>query len=237
MSEPLKVALVVEGPTDRVVIESAISRVLEERAFVPTQLQPEQSAAFGPFGAGWGGVFRWCQQAARRGGGCLSGDLLFNSFDVLVLHLDADVADSSYADLSIQDGFDDLPCAEPCPPPGATTRRLRRVLLGWAGETKTPRRIVVCIPSKSIEAWVLAALYPNDPAVQSGDLECLPDPEVRLGQQPIRRRIRKSVADYKNRSEALREGWPRVTTTCREAQRFSNDFRTVVNNEQFEEDG
>jgi|HubBroStandDraft_6_1064221.scaffolds.fasta_scaffold470531_1 hypothetical protein len=160
MSDPLKVALVIEGPTDRVVIESVIPELLDGGAYITTTLQPEGSNAFGRLGAGWGGVFRWCREAAESGGGSLSGEVLFENYDVLVIHLDADVAGKHYNDYGFPSGFDDLPCEEPCPPASATTDALRRVLLNWAGETQVPLRTVLCIPSKSTEAWVLAALFP-----------------------------------------------------------------------------
>jgi hypothetical protein len=58
-----------------------------------TQLQPEGPVSFGTIGSGWVGVYRWCHQSAERGAGRLSGDqLLFRNYDMLILHLDADVA-------------------------------------------------------------------------------------------------------------------------------------------------
>ena len=116
---------------------------------------------FGPLGAGWPGVYRWCKQAAQRGAGRLSNDaLLFAKYDLLVLHLDADVASKTYEEGSVaadvQDGA--LPCELGCPPASATTAALRSVLLSWCGEGGTPNRTVTCIPSKNTEAWVLAAL-------------------------------------------------------------------------------
>lgn len=227
MSEALRLALVAEGPTDRVLIDAAISRVLEERPFILIQLQPEGSLAFGPLGGGWGGVYRWCNQAVERDGS-LSNDPLFSSYDLLILHLDADVADADYDDANIQDAAGDLPCARPCPPPRATTNRLRRVLLRWVGETKPPDRTVFCTPSKSTEAWVLAACFPSDREVRGGGLECLHNPESRLAQQPVRKRIKKSVSDYEKHKDSLREAWPRVTEICTEAWRFSGEFRTAV---------
>ena len=47
MAESLRIALVAEGPTDRIVIEAALKAILGERTFVLTQLQPEGSIAFG----------------------------------------------------------------------------------------------------------------------------------------------------------------------------------------------
>src|SRR5208283_5212656 len=124
-------------------------------------LQPEGSVAFmgggdaGPFGGGWKGVYSWCLQAAQRGDGNLSRDPLFISYDLLVLHLDADVADEDPANQRVDPipslaGV--LPCARDCPPASATTHPLRRVLLSWAGETQAPRQTVLCTPSKSTEA-------------------------------------------------------------------------------------
>jgi len=228
MSEPLRLALVAEGPTDRVVIEAAISSMLDPRPFVLNQLQPEASLAFGPLGGGWGGVYRWCRQAAVRSGGSLDADPLFAFHDVLVIHLDADVATERYQSANIHEDPGDLPCAQPCPPPNATTDRLRRVLLRWVGEIVLPDRTVLCTPSKSTEAWVLAALFPNDPAVVGGNLECLPHPDNRFGQQPIESRVYKSESDYDSHTDSLRDAWPTVTESCTEARRFSDDFRRAV---------
>jgi hypothetical protein len=230
MSDYLKVAMVVEGPTDMVVIDAAISQIIGARDYVPTRLQPDsESSAFGRTGTGWGGVFRWCQQVAGRGGGSLSGDdLIFKNYDVLIIHLDADVAGQRYGNANIPLGFDDLPCGEPCPPASDTTDALRRVLLNWAGETQTPARTVLCIPSKTTEAWVLVALFPNDKVVRSGDLECLEGPESRLKQQPKGRRIRKTVAEYERRSKELQQAWERVMSVCTEARRFNDDLKAAI---------
>ena len=102
MSDPLRIALVAEGPTDGVVIEAALKAILGERPFVLTQLQPEGSLAFGALGAGWVGVYRWSRQSSGRGKGRLQNDaLLFQTYDLLILHLDADVAGYNYEDGSI----------------------------------------------------------------------------------------------------------------------------------------
>ena len=58
MSNPLRVAVVAEGPTDKIVIEAVIFRIFGDRAFILRQLQPEESEAFTPLGTGWGGVYR-----------------------------------------------------------------------------------------------------------------------------------------------------------------------------------
>src|SRR3989339_58249 len=100
MSEPLRVALVVEGPTDCVVLSAAITSLLPDREVAFQVLQPEFSAAFGAVGGetglGWAGVYRWCRQASREGGGRVSGSSLFQFHNLLIVQVDADVAGETY---------------------------------------------------------------------------------------------------------------------------------------------
>lgn len=63
MSEPIRIAVAVEGPTDAVVPRAILKALLRDMEFQFQTLQPEGSAAFGsaPFGktgAGWAGVYR-----------------------------------------------------------------------------------------------------------------------------------------------------------------------------------
>lgn len=230
MSDPLRVALVAEGPTDGVVIEAALRAILGDRPFVLKQLFPEGSSAFSAMGTGWVGVYRWCHQSARRDGGRLSNDaLLFQNYDLLVLHLDADVAGFQYSDGALTPEPSDarLPCERPCPPAADTTSVLRAVLLSWCGELAAPTRTVICMPSKSTEAWVIAALLPDDIAVQQG-VECFANAEVRLGQQPVARRFRKRTRDYLARAEEFRAKWPGIATTLGEAHRFHTEFLSAI---------
>lgn len=228
ISEPLRIALVGEGPTDKVVIQAAITQLLGTRTFILQQLQPEESLAFGSLKTGWGGVYYWCRQAISRAGGTLRDDPLFDTYDLLVLHLDGDVASKKYADYSIEETTNDLPFAEPCPPASATTNKLRSILLRWGGETQMPPRTVLCTPSKNSEAWVLTALFPADSAVTAGNLECFLDTESRLSQQPKRNRIQKTVSDYRNNLSAISKAWPMVRTQLSEADRFSSEFLAAV---------
>jgi hypothetical protein len=234
MSDPLRIALVAEGPTDAVVIEAALRSMLGVRSFVLKQIFPENSAVFGVMGTGWVGVYRWCHAAASRGAGRLSGDSLIfgaGNFDLLLLHLDGDVAGFDYADGSLVPLKTDapLPCAKACPPPAETTNELRRVLLSWCGEAVTSPKTVICMPSKSTEAWVVAALFPTDHAMAQG-IECFANPESRLGQQPAAVRIRKKKRDYLDRAIALEQAWPRIATpVCLgEAFRFQREFLAAV---------
>lgn len=235
MSEPLRIALVAEGETDKVVIGAALAAMLKDHSYVLRLLQPEDSLALGapgPFagltGGGWGGVYRWCQGTVRDNDGRLTGHPLFEEYDILVLHLDADVAGRRYSDYHISDPANDLPCEEPCPPPHATTDRLRQVLLRWCGETDVPPMTVLCTPSKSTETWVMASLFPQDAELERLGWECHSNPEGRLRAQPQDIRMKKTKAEYMAKQEAIAAAWEQVAEKLSEARRFSTNFRAKV---------
>ncbi|MCU0229501.1 MAG: hypothetical protein MUF01_17870 [Bryobacterales bacterium] len=93
MSDPVRIGLVAEGVTDWVVIDAAIHSMLGERPYSLKLLQPESSAFHaGQFGGGWKGVSGWCGLVCDRSGR-LKEDIVLDTYDVLILHLDADVAD------------------------------------------------------------------------------------------------------------------------------------------------
>ena len=233
MSDPVRIALVAEGPTDKIVIGAAIRNILGETPFILQQLQPEESLAFvsAENGTGWGGVYRWCRKAARPEG-IAQTDILFATYRALVLHLDAEVAAESYANAGIVQDIDDLPCAEPCPPAASTTGRLRNVMLRWLGQRAALPRIVLCTPSKSTETWVLCALYPADRDVVAGRHECLANPHHRLQSKPHKGRLvtgnKKQLNVYKLRYEEISAAWPTVRSICIEAERFSSDLEQAL---------
>ena len=225
MSEPLRIAAAVEGPTDAIVLEAILKALLRDADFVFQTLQPEGSAAFGSTGGGWVGVYRWSRQSASEGGGSVSGSSALSNHDLLIVHVDADVAGRTYASGNIQDApRQDLPCEEPCPPPHETTNALRAVVLNWLGERECPPRIVLCTPSKSIEAWVLAAIWPEGRVVRQDDWECRPNPEGQLAALPRRRRFGKRPDDYRRKQGDVKQAWPQVSARLTEAARFEAEF-------------
>ncbi len=234
MSDPLRIGLVAEGITDKLVIQAAIENLLGERRFILRLLQPEESlplelsAPTLSQGKGWGGVYLWCEGVRQRNGGRLDGDLLFSGYDILIMHLDADVAGKNYSDCEIKDLTGDLPFKEKCPPPSATTDRLRSVLLRWLGETSIPAKTVLCTPSKSCETWVIAALFPDDAVMVRKGWECHPKPESRLGTKPKAVRVTKSKAGYEAVQEKISAAWPRLRAELSEAGRFSDDFVSAI---------
>lgn len=229
MSNALRFAVAAEGPTDLVMIESALRAIHPNVSLVITALQPVDSVAFGGFGGGWGGVYRWCKQMSKLGGGLLGA--IENRFDGLVLHVDADVAGFTYASAGISPGANDLdlPCAQPCPPAADTIDRLRLVVCSWLGfasSDEVPHSVVFCTPSKSTEAWVVRILYPSDILSKAKEPECMVNPEARLVGKG---KIKKKLADYQSNSSKLVTGWPVLAGDARfsEAGRFDSDVRRM----------
>ena len=235
MSKKIHIATAVEGPTDGIVLLAILKALQPDNVeFVRHPLQPEESAAFhssssGKLGGGWGGVYRWCRQSAGEGGGSVSGSSVLWGHDLLIVHVDADVAGMTYASAHIQDApCEDLPCEEPCPPAEHTTNALRGVVLNWLGERECPPRIVLCTPSKSTEAWVLAAVRPEHNVVRQDDWECRSNPERQLGTLPKSRRFEKSKHDYQRIEGDLTTAWPLVSARLTEAARFESEFLAAV---------
>ena len=233
MSDPLRIAAAVEGPTDTIVLRAILRAVLQTDFDFQT-LQPEGSAVFGSSpssgtGVGWVGVHRWSRQSACEGGGSVSGSSALSHHDVLIVHVDADVAGKTYASGGIRDApRDDLPCEAPCPPPDNTTNALRSVILDWLGEHERPSRIVLCTPSKSTEAWVLAAIWPEGNVVRRDDWECRHNPDGQLAAMPKDRRFGKRPDDYRRRQREITEAWPEVSARLTEAARFEAELLAAI---------
>lgn len=219
----LHIGLIAEGPTDKVIIDSALQAILT-RPFILTLLQPEATRS--DLGSGWGGVVKWCKQFRSRGIESLEQDPTLEKYDFFVIHLDADVADRSYADYgrpielaAAQEGWGELPCSLPCPPPFATVDKLKPVLLSWLGIAAIGDRTVLCIPSKSSEAWLAAAIFPENRDLLN-NLECSLNMEGRLGQLPKGQRIKKKVREYQSFDSTIKNRWSTVREKCSHADLF-----------------
>ena len=226
----MRVALAVEGPTDFVFLQAAINSLLPGREIVFQLLQPEYTAAFVPLtgniGQGWSGVYHWCHQTADEGNGSVSGSSLFRFHDLLVVHLDADVARKTYQSANIEEASQDLPCANPCPPSFATTDALRLVVLRWMREKVVPPRCVLCTPSQNMGAWVIVALWPDNATFKrqgADNWECYNNPEGQFNTVPKADRL-KGRRDYEVRRTDMSAGWPAVRAQLSEASRFSEEF-------------
>lgn len=159
-SDTLRVGIVAEGPTDRVVFEQVIAKILSRPVSI-TMLQPtDQSLAFshgGASGFGWRGVLNWCDEL-RGAGGVESSGVLTN-LDLLLIHLDGDVARDREID-----------CAKPCPPAEDTADALRALLLARVGASQTPPKTLFAIPMDATECWLFPLFRPGE-AVNECDLD------------------------------------------------------------------
>jgi hypothetical protein len=225
MSE-LRIALVVEGVTDAVIIESAL-RALIPTTFTLTILQPEATRPTS--GTGWGGVLRWCLDFSMRGCHSFETDPTLPDFDLFIIHVDADVAEFKYLDVSReidelanQRQWPALPIVLPCPPPDHAVDAMRTCLLAWAGLIEPGPDTVLCVPSKASEAWLVAALFDRGHALVR-NLECSLDLERRLRGLPKAERVKKHTLDYRDHSQRITDAWASVCEQCSQAERFSLD--------------
>ena len=226
-----RVALVAEGRTDAIIVQAALKALLP-RAFVLTQLQPEPTRP--KLETGWGGVLRWCLDFAKRGHSRFEDDPTLPGFDLFVVHVDADVADCAYGDVSnqiaeiaMQRGWPALPKGLPCPPPTGGADAMRTCLLSWAGLTAPGPKTVFCVPSKAIEAWLVAGTFGDGHKLLPG-LECNGNVNGQLAALPKAERLKKTAREYRAHEDKITGEWSVVRQRCTQAERFSKDVAAVA---------
>ena len=230
MSEP-RIALVAEGPTDFEVIHAALKAILPDR-FTLTLLQPEPTQP--ALGNGWGGVLKWCGAAGARHAGTLDTDPTLEGFDLLVIHLDVDVAQAQYADCGLEvpvqaakNAWAVLPCHMPCPPVADTCIRLQAVLQSWLNPARAGAKTVLCLPAQSSGTWLAAATLPAGHALLVG-AECNLAVESRLEQLPLAQRIRKKAREYRAHAGQVTVNWASVKALCSQAVAFEQAVQAAL---------
>lgn len=230
MSE-LRIALVAEGPTDYEIIHAALRAVLPQ-SFVMTLLQPEVTRP--ATGSGWGGVLKWCHAASQRHVGPLDTDPTLADFDLIIIHLDADVAGMRYADCGPEveptahaQGWMPLPCQRPCPPVADTCARLTTVLTSWLGYATAGEKTLYCLPAQSSGTWLAAAIFPPGHHLLAG-AECKVNLESQLALLPKNDRIKKSVSAYRQHAPRITAQWTTVKQVCSQAAGFEQNVLAAV---------
>ena len=225
------IGTVVEGPTDRLVLEAVISKLLPgDHHFLP--LQPQST--LGETGAGWKGVRRWCRQTWQSEGSSLETIIasVAPPLDLLVIHVDADIATEH--DLQVDDPEPTEQVAQPCPPVAPTVAGLVEVIGRWLQCQALPPQVVLAIPAQDIENWTFAALFPNDPLCAQADYECTkrgtdrPCYKLTLKKhgkllQRTNGEIKKSVHQYQAAVEQVAAQWDVVCRLCSQAEQFRQD--------------
>jgi len=236
-SELLRIGVVAEGTTDLIMLKAAINAIMErhcaDQDYKIDALQPEVDANMNQLsGGGWANVYKWCRDHVEMVGGPIRNLVSLANYSALIIQLDADVADKTFssAHIAAPINANSLPCAQPCPPPCATTDALRNVLLAWMDEVSAPSNLVLCTPSKALESWIIIALPDKTTAMKRiiPQIECLQHPDTLLSSMPAGNRLisggHKRTERYKSRSDDFADNWPQVVQHATEAQRFQRDF-------------
>ena len=221
----LRIALVAEGETDYEVIKAALQSVLA-KPFTMHRLQPE--ATPGIMGTGWCGVLKWCQAAHQRHHGSIDTDPTLVGFDLIIIHLDVDVASKQYDDcggplaaIAQDSNWGSLPCKQPCPPVSDTVDFLGEVIKSWLGQVTPGDRTLFCLPAQSSGTWLAAAVLDlSHPLLANG--ECDLTLESRLEQLPKDRRIKKKLRDYRSHAPHITQQWLQVKQICTQAEDFEH---------------
>jgi hypothetical protein len=231
----MNIATVVEGPTDRIVLEAVLDKLLPgepaEHRYFPLQPTP----TFGATGTGWKGVRRWCRQTWERPGSSLDTVISAGagpSLDLLVIHVDADIAYEN----DLQEGEDEpvRNVQQPCPPASATVDRVCEVIKRWLRRHSLPPQVALAIPAQDTESWTFAAIFPDDDLCGRADYECLGSgrdhPAYRLTLKEygnlLKRssgRIKKHKRDYNKVASKIADAWDTVRRVCTQAERFTQD--------------
>jgi hypothetical protein len=230
-----RVGIVSEGPSDHAIIEAILDNYLND--YRSTAIQPpisNRGGDSGPLGGGWKGVRLWCQQESQCEGGLRQSSALENH-DLVVIHLDADVAAEP-----------DINCAQPCPPPSSTCYALRSLLMQWLNVNALPANVLLCVPAQATESWALVALFPDYEAVlpctdAEADAECI---ECRRDIKGLLRSLGKKLrpklvvsqdGQLKNQAKGFREqsgkitrNWERVVHVCSEASRLDSELQQLL---------
>ncbi|MDP2982868.1 MAG: hypothetical protein Q8O92_06035 [Candidatus Latescibacter sp.] len=237
----LRIGLIAEGETDFIIIQAALKSVLGRR-FIIQLLQPESIGNLGGFsetGGGWGGVYRKCREFVSMEFE-ISKNPSLSGFNLILIHIDADVAGESYPNAGIEDQPNqDLPCEKPCPPAEDTVQALRSVVMGWLNlvPVAIPKHWALCIPSKSIETWLIVALYGQNEPLFMQNIECNKRLEEWLTQRPVHERLvrmkdgkaKKIKSRYLKAVPVVTERWSEVEQRCTQAVRFRIEVLKAVN--------
>jgi hypothetical protein len=227
----LRIALVAEGPTDYEIIHAALRAVLPQ-AFMLTLLQPEATRP--AMGGGWGGVLKWCLAANQRHVGKLDTDPTLSGFDLLIIHLDVDVAHRKYdhcgpeiTAMAQEREWHALPCQSPCPPVSDTCIQLEAVLNSWLGHATAGETTLYCLPAQSSGSWLAAAVLPLG-HILLAEAECNVNLESQLALLPKNERIKKNVSAYRQHAPRITEQWATVKQVCSRAVGFEEAVLTAM---------
>ena len=231
-----RVGLIAEGKTDIYLIESILICNFPRDKFVFQQLSPtegELSTGRKVEGFGWRSVYAICRELPTR------LEMLRacgQALDLLVIHLDGDVAYSTYRQANIETDKCDLPCAEIKDPVEVAGTKLQRILVGhWLESVDLIKYgIVLCLPFINMEAWVGYFAYPEyrqELGEESTEKEVYRwllmagNKQANKGKQLLRQkdgRVRKITQNYQRVADTIAlEDWEALKASYVQAKRFA----------------
>jgi hypothetical protein len=144
---PVVVGFVCEGATDVVVLRSVAEKVLgpiESRTLQPSTDELDRTVP--GKATGWSEVKAWCEQVSDINE--YFDPLVGEPIDILVIAIDLDIAVRA----GVQKAPSNLKVYD--------ARALCNVVKSWL-PSPLPGRVIIAVPVKSIESWILAALFPK----------------------------------------------------------------------------
>lgn len=230
----LTIGIVTEGNSDFMLLEPLINMLLKaEHDYI--RLHPETK--FGVRERGWQGVRAWCQMMTREFEKLsifLNGAI--PKLDLLVIHLDADVANA-------------INCEYPCPPAKDSCDAIAQSVMNWLGNPAIEEPVVLCIPAQNTEAWILAADNPQTPSAYHNPpekyLECLSKPDMIISNQAYKphpllktrrkkengkkvKKANKNPKDYAQLIPKVLENWEQVKLICPQAAQFEEELKEKI---------
>lgn len=205
-SERPVVGFVCEGSTDIVVLRAIAEELLgpiDARSLQPEtdELDRQQPGT----AAGWSEVRAWCKRLSRW-------DEIFepdmgDPLDLLIIALDLDIALRA----GIEKAPENLTAYD--------AKRLCDQVKGWL-PTKLGPRVLIVIPVMSVEAWIVAALFPRQTRPEQE-----PDPAsllVTKGKLEMARNGPwKRALEYRRFGAQVGRRLKRVRTACQQAERYA----------------
>jgi hypothetical protein len=210
----LRVGIVAEGKSEWFVLEEMMRAIHSDIEF--QRLRPDLTLVSGS-PHGWRGVRAWCRELGGQLETFMTG-VEGKRLDLLVIHVDCSMAHNEEAD-------------RPCPPALDTADALRKIVIQqWLGHPKQPPFVVVTHPSKTTDAWVVAALEP--PYKKLANIECEPAAENELVARGLLRKkdgeVKKPEARYLPLAQQMAQQLATVCTHCTQAARFVAEFQAAI---------
>jgi hypothetical protein len=100
---------------------------------------------------------------------------------------------------------------------------LKAVITSWIDIGPLGGKTTLCIPSKSSDAWLAAAVFYSDPDLMN-NIEC-ENMASKLEQLPKNLRIKKNPREYQKYAEKITENWHKVRQLCTQADAFHQDMQ------------